>query len=104
MSKCPAAWLLAICLCIPLAACAMVDDGEPGDPGESGEAAEPDSEAAAIEAQSCEFSVQCDPCQPPWVQQTAQRTWDSCGASGPMWAIEYYCALCTVAPAGEAGR
>jgi hypothetical protein len=48
----------------------------------------------AVETRTCQFRVQCDPCQPPWVQQTAQRTWDSCGASGPMWAIEYDCALC----------
>jgi hypothetical protein len=95
MSKLATGWLLAISLCIPLASCAMAaeDDLEEelvAEEAAADEAAEP----TAVETQDCQFSVQCDPCQPPWVQQTAQRTWDSCGASGPMWSIEYYCALC----------
>jgi len=96
MSKLATGWLLAICLCIPLASCVMAaeDDLEEELVAEEGEPAGEAAEPTAGKTQDCQFSVQCDPCQPPWVQQTAQRTWDSCGASGPMWAIEYYCALC----------
>ncbi len=97
MSTSATGWLLAICLCIPLASCVVAAEDELEDEvaAEQGETGATDEAGpAAVETQDCQFSVQCDPCQPPWVQQTAQRTWDSCGASGPMWAIEYYCALC----------
>lgn len=96
MLKSATGWLLAICLCIPLASCMVdaEDDTEDEVAAEGEVAPAGQEEGAAVEAADCQFSVQCDPCQPPWVQQTAQRTWDSCGASGPMWAIEYYCALC----------
>ena len=110
MSKSRTTWLLAACLCIPLASCIVGDEGDPEDPGgtdettggAAGGAAEGGTDhatapagAPAVGEQSCEFSVQCEPCEAPWVQQTAQRTFDSCGASPPMWAIEYYCALCS---------
>jgi hypothetical protein len=97
MSKSRTGWLLAICLCIPLAACVVGPEEELEDAEVAAdEVAVEEAEPAALEATTsdCQFSVQCDPCEPPWVQQTAQRTWDSCGASGPMWSIEFYCALC----------
>ena len=95
MSKSVTGWLLAICLCMPLTSCMVGAEDDLEDEAAEG-AVEPATEEGepAVDTADCQFSVQCDPCQPPWVQQTAQRTWDSCGASGTMWAIEYYCALC----------
>lgn len=72
MSKSRTGWLLAIFLCIPLASCVMdeegLDDPEVTEEAVPEQAAEPE----AIEASAdCSFSQQCDPCEPPWVQQTA---------------------------------
>jgi hypothetical protein len=101
MSKSRTGWLLAICLSLPLAGCLVAEgDEEQGDPAETEELVTEEAETGestapeAIEAQDCQFSQQCDPCEPPWVQQTAQRVWNECGATGTMWAIKYYCALC----------
>jgi hypothetical protein len=98
MSNWRAMWLAA-CLSIPLASCALDAEGELDDPSlsEEAEATEPAAQPTSLEAGEEELACtrwQCQPCQPPSHQVTAQRTYTECGAHDQVWEVIYLCSSC----------